>query len=74
MIHHLVFVHQIQDHNHEIRGPLKNQLGEIVPLLVHQVAHPLVDTLVLLLHNRQQTHDAVPARKTISKRLVYKNI
>lgn len=57
----LILIDQIQDDNHEVRGSLVNKLGEVITLLVHQMAHALVDTLVLFLHNRQQADDAMPA-------------
>lgn len=60
----LILIDQIQDDNHEIRGSFVNKLGEVIPLLVHQMAHALVDTLVLFLDNRQQADDAMPMRET----------
>lgn len=58
----LVLIDQIQDNNHEVRGSLVNQLCKIIPLLIHQMAHSLIDALILFLHNREQAHDAMAVK------------
>lgn len=52
-------MNQIQDDNHEVRGSFENKLSKVITPLVHQMAHSLIDALVLLFHQRQKTDNAM---------------